>query len=139
MIIDHSFVKDTARDLDFMSSEHFKEFFRKIDTNKDRSPKHSKASKANLMQNLRRKSMLSNFNIRTYKNSETVLQELNFGPFIVRISTFKSPLDHEYMIALIFEKNLKRKVKLDKRTFMKYAKKLNRKQEEQNSRNDKYF
>lgn len=55
---------------------------------------------------------------------------MSFGPFILKISTFKTPLEQEYKIGLIFEKNLKRKQKLDKKTFSKFSRKLNRRYEE---------
>lgn len=50
---------------------------------------------------------MSNYNNRTY-NKET-LHELSFGAFILKISSFKTPLETDYKIGLIFEKNLKRK------------------------------
>jgi len=50
---------------------------------------------------------MSNYNNRTY-NKDTI-QELSFGTFIYKTSTFKTPLESEYKINLIFEKNLKRK------------------------------
>ncbi|CDW90950.1 UNKNOWN [Stylonychia lemnae] len=80
---------------------------------------------------------MSNYNNRTY-NKDTI-QELSFGAFILKTSTIKTPLDTEYKISMIFEKNLKRKQKLDKKTFLKFSRKLNRKYEEQKGRYDKYF
>lgn len=64
---------------------------------------------------------------------------MSFGSFIIKTSSFKTPLDAEYKIAMVFEKNLKRKIKLDKKTFTKLSSKLNRRYEEQNMRNDRYF
>ncbi len=72
--------------------------------------------------------MLSNYNNRTY-NKDT-LQEMSFGSFIIKTSSIKTPLEAEYKIAMVFEKNLKRKVKLDKKTFTKLSRKLNRRYEE---------
>jgi len=71
---------------------------------------------------------MSNYNNRTY-NKDTI-QELSFGAFIYKTSIFKTPLESEFKISLVFEKNLKRKQKLDKKTFSKLQRKLNRRYEE---------
>ena len=133
LLLDHSFVKDTSRNIDFLKSKNFQLLLKKF----NRSIKQSPLPRAEIMLNQRRRSVVSNFNNRTY-NKDT-LQELSFGQFVLKISTIKTPLDQEYKIGLIFEKNLKRKQKLDKKTFIKFSKKLNRRLEEQKNRNDKYI
>ncbi|CDW77981.1 UNKNOWN [Stylonychia lemnae] len=131
IILDHSFVKDSGRNVNFYSSKNFVEFMDQFEILRQ------KQTKKGIIQNSRRRSVMSNYNNRTY-NKET-LQQLSFGAFIVSTSTFKTPLEQEYKISLIFEKNLKRKQMLEKKAFLRFSHKLNRRYEEQNIRNDKYF
>eukprot|EP00347_Sterkiella_histriomuscorum_P015112 403358276 len=131
VIFDHSFVKDSARNIDYMKSKPFRDLLNQFDNIR------RKQNQKSILSNLRRRSVMSNYNNRTY-NKDTI-QELSFGPFILKISSIKTPLESEYKIALVFEKNLKRKQKLDKKTFTRLSRKLNRRYEEQKGRNDKYF
>jgi hypothetical protein len=66
-------------------------------------------------------------------------QEFSIGSFIVKISTYKTPLNQVFKIVLVFEKTIKRKLKLDKKAFQKIQKKNIRRTEDVENRNLKYF
>lgn len=119
VVLDHSFVQGTSRHIEFFNSKIFRTFLGSFHLNQ----KPVAATKnLSILQKSRRKSVMSNFNNRTY-NKET-LQEYCFGAFIFKISTFKTPLDIEYKVILIFEKTCKRKQKLHSKHFAKYHKQL---------------
>lgn len=77
---------------------------------------------------------------RSFHNNQfsvkEISQELSFGSFIVKIATFKQEL-HDFKIALVFEKTIKRRQKLDRKTYAKLTTKMNRRYEEQQNRNQK--
>jgi len=85
LLLSHSFVKDSARYLNFTCSRRFLNFLENFQLNKKRIKEKS------LLQDQRRRSVLSNYKNRTY-NKETI-QELSFGPFILKASTLKTPLE----------------------------------------------
>ena len=80
---------------------------------------------------------MSNYNKRTY--NKNTLQEYGIGAFIFKYSFMTNPVGQEFKIILVFEKNLKRKWMVSKKTFLRMSQKLNRKIVEKNTRTEKFL
>ncbi|TNV86510.1 hypothetical protein FGO68_gene14808 [Halteria grandinella] len=111
-----------------------------------------KKESQNLLSRERRKSVLSNYNKRTY-NKETVTERY-FGPYIVQQSKFviestneklfptkaqTSPTIDHFQIILIFERNMKRKMNVNKRFYQRVQNRVYLRQDDKNSRHDRFI
>ena len=91
-----------------------------------------------LISKRRRQSQMSNYNRRTY--NKQIVQERAFGQYIVQMVRFRIlNSKDDYMIVLIFERNLKRKVNVERKIFARITSRLQQKQEDMNTRLERFF